>query len=263
MDTNLKLPEEFVSALAEALDKANVPMRQHLMVVKALQRRMEEHKKDMLKHGDMLDSYAATLEENNRQNEMHSKQIEDWNTTSQHLLKIDHLQGDPGESGYTPIKGVDYQDGKDADEEAILNRVLEMLPNFIPDPVPGKDAEFDEDALTARIISKIKKEKPFDMSHIKGAQSFVKDGVKYKFEELMHGGGGSSNSTGTQVYNEIVFGSGTSWALAFTPLSGTLRLFANGQRLTPGTGNDYTLSGTTITTVNSYSAGSLLADYSH
>lgn len=61
--------------------------------------------------------------------------------------------------------------------------------------------------------------------------------------------------------NEIVSGSGTSWTLAATPVAGSVHVYANGQRLTPGAGNDYTISGTTITTALSWSAGALLADY--
>lgn len=68
-------------------------------------------------------------------------------------------------------------------------------------------------------------------------------------------------SVGTFVDNEVVSGSGTSWTLANTPLSGTQHIYGNGQRLTPGAGNDYTISGASITTANSYSAGAVLADY--
>jgi hypothetical protein len=68
---------------------------------------------------------------------------------------------------------------------------------------------------------------------------------------------------GTPVIGEVVSGSGTSFTLAHTPVSSSLRLFGAGQRLTPGAGNDYTISGATITTVNSYSAGQLLADYNY
>lgn len=63
------------------------------------------------------------------------------------------------------------------------------------------------------------------------------------------------------IENEIVSGSGTSWALAHTPAAGSVALFAAGIRLTPGIGNDYTIVGTAITTVVSYPAKSLLADY--
>jgi len=69
------------------------------------------------------------------------------------------------------------------------------------------------------------------------------------------------SATGTAVDNEVVSGSGTSWTLAHTPLTDTLKLYANGQRLTPTV--DYTLVGTTITTVTSWATGTLLADYSY
>jgi hypothetical protein len=66
---------------------------------------------------------------------------------------------------------------------------------------------------------------------------------------------------GTFVENEVVSGSGTSWTLANTPLSGSVKLWAGGIRLTPGAGNDYTISATAITTAQSYSTGALIADY--
>lgn len=63
------------------------------------------------------------------------------------------------------------------------------------------------------------------------------------------------------INNEVVSGSGTTFTLAATPLAGTEHIHGAGQRLTPGVGNDYTISGAVITTVNSYSAGQILADY--
>lgn len=71
----------------------------------------------------------------------------------------------------------------------------------------------------------------------------------------------SASSGGTVVLNEVVSGSGTSWTLANTPNSAGIQLYANGQRLTPTV--DYTLTGANITTVLSWSAGTLLADYIH
>jgi hypothetical protein len=68
---------------------------------------------------------------------------------------------------------------------------------------------------------------------------------------------------GTPVISEIVPGSATTFTLGHTPIAGSLRLFGAGQRLTPGAGNDYTISGAVITTANSYSAGQLLADYNY
>lgn len=62
------------------------------------------------------------------------------------------------------------------------------------------------------------------------------------------------------VDNEIVNGSGTSFTLANTPIAGSVHLYGNGQRLTPG-GVDFTIVGTAITMVNSFSTGTVLADY--
>jgi hypothetical protein len=73
---------------------------------------------------------------------------------------------------------------------------------------------------------------------------------------------GAQTGNGIAVYDEVVSGSGTSFTLAHTPVSGTLRLYGSGQRLVPG-GVDYTLSGTTITTINSYSATQIRADYNY
>lgn len=70
--------------------------------------------------------------------------------------------------------------------------------------------------------------------------------------------GGSSN---TFVYNEIATGSGTSFTIAHTPVTGLYAVYANGQRLYPTT--DFTLSGTTITTVLNWSAGAILVDYQY
>jgi hypothetical protein len=66
-------------------------------------------------------------------------------------------------------------------------------------------------------------------------------------------------STFTFVDNEVVSGSGTSFTLANTPIAGSVKIYALGQRLIPT--NDYTISGTGITTINSWSSGDLQADY--
>lgn len=71
----------------------------------------------------------------------------------------------------------------------------------------------------------------------------------------------ASGATGTFVTNEVVSGSGTSYTLAHTPIVGSVAVYGAGQRLTPGAGNDYTISGAAITTTNSFSAGEILSDY--
>lgn len=62
------------------------------------------------------------------------------------------------------------------------------------------------------------------------------------------------------VTGELVGGSGTAWTLANTPIAGTVKLYS-GVRLNPP--GDYSISGASITTVNSFPTGSLYADYNH
>lgn len=69
--------------------------------------------------------------------------------------------------------------------------------------------------------------------------------------------------TNSFVYNEIVSGSGTSWTLANVPVTGTQAIYANGQRLIPGAGQDYTIVGANIVTALPWASGSVLADYQH
>lgn len=66
----------------------------------------------------------------------------------------------------------------------------------------------------------------------------------------------SETPTGT------INGSNTAFTLANTPSAGTLQLYLNGVRLIVGAGNDYTLSGSTISMLTAPISGdSLLADY--
>lgn len=73
----------------------------------------------------------------------------------------------------------------------------------------------------------------------------------------------SGGKGGFTYINEIVSGSGTSFTLAHVPVDSTrVALYGGGSRLTPGTGNDYTISGAVIIMANSYASGQVLADYS-
>lgn len=76
--------------------------------------------------------------------------------------------------------------------------------------------------------------------------------------------GASSSFTFSEVPSGLVNGSNTTYTLAQTPTSGTLELYMNGIRQKAGSGNDYTLSGLTITMSQAPEAGSvLLADYQY
>jgi len=64
---------------------------------------------------------------------------------------------------------------------------------------------------------------------------------------------------GSNVDGEVVGGSGTTFTLANTPVAGSVKVYGLGQRLALTT--DYTISGAVITTVNSWNAGEIVADY--
>lgn len=123
---------------------------------------------------------------------------------------------------------------------------------------PGKDAVIDHEEIYQKVLDRLKREKSLVISDLKDGQAFVFNNTKYQTHEMMHGG--SSTSATSFTTNEIVAGSGTAWTLAATPISGSVTLFGNGQFLTPG-GVDYTIVGAAITTVNSFSAGTIVANY--
>lgn len=259
--------ELFHESLVGVLENAKVPMQQHLGALKVIEMNLAKSKKDRDTHQQFMLSHAKHMAAHSSQLKAYDQKINDLTTQIDHLKSL--VKGEPGDAGYTPVKGKDYFDGKTPSVPSIAE-IVEAIKPHIPEPLKGDkgdNATFDKDTLVREIISYIKTQKPLDLSHIKGAQEFVmqtgQKNIKVKFEELMHGGGSGGGNTGTAVYNEVVSGSGTSWALTNTPTTGTLRLYANGQRLIPGAGNDYTLSGGNITTALSWSAGTLLADYSH
>ena len=91
----------------------------------------------------------------------------------------------------------------------------------------------------------------FTGSGVSGAVSSGKN-----IDETIPGGGGSGNV----VFGEVVSGNTNTFTLAHTP-AGTISLSANGQVLNLTT--DYTIVGATITTVNPWSAGDLIAGYTY
>lgn len=95
------------------------------------------------------------------------------------------IQGEKGELGERGLQGFDGRDGKDGS-------------NGI-DGLNGKDAEIDFDTFLEKIVTEIKKKKLLDISNIKNADSFIFNKTKYKFSELMHGGG--STGGGSVVFS--------------------------------------------------------------
>ena len=147
--------------------------------------------------------------------------------------------GKDGKDGRTPVRGVDYFTAQDVSK--IVGMAVDIMKN-----------ELDIDGVITPRIDELKKTLPNTDSIL---VSILKDP---RLRMLLHGGGGGASST-VFIDDEVVAGSGTSWTLSGTPISGSLKLYALGQRLKLTT--DYTITGTAITTVLSWNAGELLADY--
>lgn len=72
---------------------------------------------------------------------------------------------------------------------------------------------------------------------------------------------GSGNSISSE---EVPSGSGTVFTLANTPITGTLRVYRGGARQQEGVGNDFTLSGDTITLSEALNVSEkLICDYEY
>lgn len=69
----------------------------------------------------------------------------------------------------------------------------------------------------------------------------------------------------TEVRNEVPTDNGDgTYTIAHTPVAGTVIVSKNGGRLKPNAGNDYTFSGTTITSLIAYNVNDqFLVDYQY
>lgn len=231
------LLEVVQKGVTKLLDEAKVPQREHLKVIAALAERVNAHKKDMQSHQDYLLRHEAVLKN-------HERQMREWENTSRHLTSIESLKGEKGDS----IKGEQGENGTSVDADVLVEHILSLIPKP-KDGDHGKDAVVDEESIIKGVIKRIQKEKSLDLSHIKGAQTFIKNGVQYKIEELMHGAGSSSGGTFSVLIptSGVINGINTVFTFASAP---SVIVLDNGNAMNrvsaDGTVN-WTISGTTVT----------------
>lgn len=93
--------------------------------------------------------------------------------------------------------------------------MIEEYLRALPEPVVREDEEITEDFVREfiRVMRKLPEKDRIEIQDIRNWQSFRKDGIKYKFEELMHGGAGQTvttnvttqySLTGIQSGNDVV-----------------------------------------------------------
>lgn len=200
--------------------------------------------------------------------------------------------------GYTPQKGVDYEDGDDADEEAIEQRLTEKLLPKVPTiaqileqiPIP-KDGINGSPDSPEEIIKKLRSLKSGsrinydELDNLPDIVSIIRKHVSSKsyatseltdvsmqniaVGQVLQWDGKrfipvtvSAGLNFTQVFGETPSGAGTAFSLAHTPLAGTVRLYRGGAYQQSGT--DYTIIGANITLSLALAVGEvLLADYNY
>ncbi len=168
-------------------------------------------------------------------------------------------QGPKGDVGDTPVAGLDFPMPKDG--------------------IDGKDGKDANPLVVVEYIKKLPAGKRLQIEHIDGLKQTIDAYGRQITEPKWRGGGDTvvagtgititrsfatgkstiSFSGGTVIENELVAGSGTTFTLANTPIAGSVKLYAARNRIYPTT--DWTIVGTVITTVLTWSAGDLIADY--
>ncbi len=187
----------------------------------------------------------------------------------------------PGDAGKTPSK------------EELLALMRPLIPRIEQGDTPSRSEIIDliqslipedkdiPETTGIEIVGKINElpttpENQIDAKHIKNLPRLDKNG------KMIHGGGISKvvhdttlTGDGTAANplkavatpinfadNEVPTGSGSSFTLANTPVLGSLHLYRGGAHQQPGMGNDYLISGDTITLNFALASGEvLLADY--
>lgn len=253
---------------------------QLLKVIGTLQTTLADHQEliknvgaERIAHSGQIDTFAELANrltdivdyyENNTQTHLelldktkgfvkdHSARMASMDAAIKQVSLIKPKKGDPGKNA-DPV-----------DTQALMNQIVDILRQELPKPEVQVPEPVDADALYSAFVARLQKEMPIDVSHIRNGASFLYKtrggkSIEIKNEELMHGGGTGTGPSSNSVYNEVVSGSGTAWTLANTPIVGTVRLFGAGQKLLPT--SNYTISGASITTIDSWPAGAISADY--
>lgn len=206
----------------------------------------------------------------------------------------DGIDGLNGQDGYTPVKNRDYFDGEKGENGEKGEKGENGSPDEPEDIRDKLQSLEEENRLPIMAIKGLKKELDTIMRLLRDTSTSRPEsyyGGVNQFRLLLNGvltgdnGVKNINFVGVSItndnkgnatitvtggtgggfnnINEIVSGSSTTFTLANTPIDSTkVCLYGGGSRLTPGIGQDYTISGKNITTSFAYSAGQVLADYS-
>jgi hypothetical protein len=176
------------------------------------------------------------------------------------------------------LNGADGKNGKDADEELIVERVMERV--ILPDVAT---AITQEPEAIRNSLELLEGEERLDASAIKNLPEAVQSvGGVMGIAEIVAGSnitidrtnprypvvsvsgeGSSADFVNNEIPTGTINGSNTVFTTAYNFISSSTQLYLNGLRLKPGASNDYTESSTNQITFSSppQSGDSLLIDY--
>lgn len=208
--------------------------------------------------------------------ELYKEQLMAKEKQDAEIINVKFLKGEKGDTGEQGIQGIQGEVGPQGESikgdkgDSIVGPRGEKGETVVGARGPrgekgeaiagpkGEDATIDEKKLFMAFLKKLQKEQSLDISHIKNASSFMKDGIKYKIEELMHGGAGSSmttsNVTTQYVLAAVQSGSDVTIALSqltnFATLSSIITVYRNNVPQTQGASYNFTATATVVTIFN-------------
>lgn len=194
------------------------------------------------------------------------------------LEAVKAIKQTPGNDGYTPVKGVDYFDGKDGEngkdgspdtaeqlrdkletlegEERLDAKAIKNLPKYVDKTIIAHQhniAWFDEQTLVINNPTQVK----FAGAGVQVTQEAVTGALLV----TISGGAGANESNNETLTNT---GDNTNFTFANTPQAGGVRnvwIAQTGQLLTTTT--DYTVSGATLTLTTPNAGVTLIANYTY
>lgn len=199
-------------AVTELLEKAQVPARHHLALMEVLKKHIADGNKDRGLWLEVVKKHAKEMADHEKRNKKANEILDAFGEEVERVKKI--TKGEKGDDGYTPIKNKDYFDGEmpEVDHDAIVKTVLSKIPL----PKNKENEPLDMEGIISGVLDAIKdkKTKRLSIDELGGLEPFimrirqsVKDsatgfmygGKRYKFEELMHGGGIKSSGGFTVI----------------------------------------------------------------
>lgn len=232
------------------IEKANVPMRQHLAILKKLKDETSKNDEERSRIEEIISEFGKEYSVFKR--ELRAFMARDWTGPQGKSIK--------GDAGNSP----------DINEVARKATALIMVP-----PVPTVDEiaarllplikvpeapltpSFDQSKFVEEVIETIIKDKRLDVSNLRNSESFMFNKKRYKFEELMRGGGAGTTTGGLTVTTQYLLtavqsGSDITIALSqlahFATFSQAITLTRNNQPQTLGP--NFTITPTVITILN-------------